>query len=579
MNVSDSTKHNSNSANHSKYFPYKYLAPTNSAKNNALGTSPNTESPSETKKPSRNIVRWNKNCIRKYKRRISRREKKTEETIDNILHSKRNDSTNILLEKTCQLACSTEEHKKPSETATGILDTAATSSCCPEGAPLRKTGRKSTKTFQVATGQLAPATEERELHQNLREPANTVHVVPDQTQDTLISAVKLVDAGYTPILTKDDVKVYNTADVEIKVKRDAILRGWRDADTGLWRIPLEEGATQQNVSDPNKQTILSAQKSAAEIIKKQNYDDFMCSVYELTTQPEIVRFLHAAAGFPTKATWLNAIQKGYFASWPGLTAKAVEKHFPESEETQKGHMRKRKAGRRSTKQKMEAVPNVKKGELRIKNYEIEEEIQSVLNTDQTGKLPKQSSQGNQYLMVAHESTSNAILYQPYRNKSAGELIKARKAILSRLEQCGIKPKHQALDNEISAEYKEAIKESKMTYQLAPPRGHAKMAEKAIQIAKDHFIAILCGTSNKFPLHLWDRLTPKAETTLNMLRLSRAKPTVSAHAYMHGQHDFNSHPLVPLGMETEIYLVPTARDTWAPHSESGYNVATSFEHNC
>ena len=32
-----------------------------------------------------------------------------------------------------------------------------------------------------------------------------------------------------------------------------------------------------------------------------------------------------------------------------LTAKAVEKHFPESEETQKGHMRSVKAGIRSTK--------------------------------------------------------------------------------------------------------------------------------------------------------------------------------------------------------------------------------------
>ena len=421
MNISDSTMQNSNSAIHSNYFPYEYLAPNNSAKNNALGDSPKIDDTSNNNivinragsKPRSKTVRWKRNCFKKFKQRNNRRQNKTKKGKDNILNSKRNDSNNILLEKPCQLACSAEEVKKQSNLATGILDTGATSSCCPEGAPLRKTGRPSTKTFQVATGQLAAATEEREFHQNLREPANTVHVVPEQTQDTLISAVKLVDAGYTPILTKEDVKVYNTKDVEIKVKRDAILRGWRDKDTGLWRIPLEEGATQQTVSDPDKQTILSAQKSAAEIIKKQDYDDFMCSVYELATQPEIVRFLHAAAGFPTKTTWLNAIQKGYFASWPGLTAKAVEKHFPESEETQKGHMRKVKAGRRSTKQKMEAVPKVKKGELRIKHYDIEDEMKSVLNTDQTGKLPKQSSQGNQYLMVAHESTSNAILYQPY----------------------------------------------------------------------------------------------------------------------------------------------------------------------
>ena len=55
-------------------------------------------------------------------------------------------------------------------------------------------------------------------------------------------------------------------------------------------------------------------------------------VYELTKQPDIVRFLHAAAGFPTKRTWLRAIKKGFYSSWPGLTANATEKYFPESKE-------------------------------------------------------------------------------------------------------------------------------------------------------------------------------------------------------------------------------------------------------
>ena len=108
--------------------------------------------------------------------------------------------------------------------------------------------------------------------------------------------------------------------------------------------------------------------------------------------------------------------------------------------------------------------------------------------------------------------------------------------------------------------------------------YTKRAEKAIQIAKDHFISILCGTRKSFPMHLWDRLLPHAEKTGNMLRSTRVAPNgVSADAYMNGQHDFNAHPLAPLGMETEIHLKPTARETWEEHSASGWNIGTSFEH--
>jgi hypothetical protein len=71
----------------------------------------------------------------------------------------------------------------------------------------------------------------------------------------------------------------------------------------------------------------------------------------LKTQPELVRYLHAAAGYPTKPTWIEAIKNKQFASWPGLTVKAAAKNFPESKETIKGHTRKIKSGLRSTKQK------------------------------------------------------------------------------------------------------------------------------------------------------------------------------------------------------------------------------------
>ena len=47
----------------------------------------------------------------------------------------------------------------------------------------------------------------------------------------------------------------------------------------------------------------------------------------------------AAAGFPTEATWHGAVKNGNYASWPWLNPKNVRAHFPEYEETQKGHLK------------------------------------------------------------------------------------------------------------------------------------------------------------------------------------------------------------------------------------------------
>ena len=64
-----------------------------------------------------------------------------------------------------------------------------------------------------------------------------------------------------------------------------------------------------------------------------------------------------------------------------------------------------------------------------------------------------------------------------------------------------------MDNKVSEEWKEAIKEAEMTYQSAPPGGYSKDTEKAVQVGQDHLISILCGTSKKNPMQLWDGLLP------------------------------------------------------------------------
>ena len=65
----------------------------------------------------------------------------------------------------------------------------------------------------------------------------------------------------------------------------------------------------------------------------------MANAYSLPSIEQAIRYLHAAVGYPTKETWTKAIRMGFFITWPALTVAHVNKHHPESEETQKGHMK------------------------------------------------------------------------------------------------------------------------------------------------------------------------------------------------------------------------------------------------
>ncbi len=77
------------------------------------------------------------------------------------------------------------------------------------------------------------------------------------------------------------------------------------------------------------------------------------NVYSLPSIPQTLTYLHAAAGFPVKETWMDAINAGNLITWPILTILVFWKHFPDSNETQKGHMKKQRQGVSSTKLKRE----------------------------------------------------------------------------------------------------------------------------------------------------------------------------------------------------------------------------------
>ena len=112
-----------------------------------------------------------------------------------------------------------------------------------------------------------------------------------------------------------------------------------------------------------------------------------------------MRYLHTSAVFITEATWYAAVQHGNYNSWPWINPKNVRAHFPESEETQKGHMRNMPQGLQSKKKHMEYVEEVDSPPRQTKKYQDmftcvldpKDEMDANIYTDQTDKFPVRSS--------------------------------------------------------------------------------------------------------------------------------------------------------------------------------------------
>ena len=149
------------------------------------------------------------------------------------------------------------------------------------------------------------------------------------------------------------------------MSEEAVLKGWFCSKARMWRIPL-----QPHISNNNTDTLLLNGPTGTESLNttytvpnsarilqhiKTNCDDgpapekAINNVYELPSTEPTIRYLHDASYLPTKATWLKAIRKGNYQSWPLVNSKNFNKIFLESEDTQKGHMRGKRQGERSTK--------------------------------------------------------------------------------------------------------------------------------------------------------------------------------------------------------------------------------------
>ncbi len=71
-------------------------------------------------------------------------------------------------------------------------------------------------------------------------------------------------------------------------------------------------------------------------MSKKYRQEYLHNVYELPSIEPTIGYLHGAASFPTKTSWLKAIRKGNYLSWPLINVKKRYKVLPRIRGNSKG---------------------------------------------------------------------------------------------------------------------------------------------------------------------------------------------------------------------------------------------------
>ncbi len=151
--------------------------------------------------------------------------------------------------------------------------------------------------------------------------AREVDVLPG-LKTPLMSINKMAEEGYTTIFHpgKDRVTMHKPGTLTIAMTEPPILQGSKPKGSKLWTILVKSEANTEQAKN----------------------------AYNLLSISQTVRYHHTSTGFPVADTWIKAIKAGNYNTWPTITLATVRRHFPESNETQKGHIKKQHQGVRST---------------------------------------------------------------------------------------------------------------------------------------------------------------------------------------------------------------------------------------
>jgi hypothetical protein len=151
---------------------------------------------------------------------------------------------------------------------------------------------------------------------------------------SLISIGQLCDDECVALFTKYGVKILKHGKV--------IITGKHNAKNGLWNIPLAPKDNSSPTTQPQPTNRPQHQANGA--------------IQNLQTKQDLAGYLHGCNLSPLPSTFLQAVQRGHYESWPGLTPSLISKHLPKALATSKGHLQMQQKNIRSTKLDANVLP-------------------------------------------------------------------------------------------------------------------------------------------------------------------------------------------------------------------------------
>jgi hypothetical protein len=133
--------------------------------------------------------------------------------------------------------------------------------------------------------------------------ARTAHHIPDFLH-SLLSIGVLCDHGC--------IALFSANAVYIIYDKAVILTGTR-TKPGLWTVelPLDNATSSESTTPP------AATTDSDELVNIAYH--YTNKIVHSTTMRDHILFLHAALFCPTVETWILAISRGHFITWPGVT--------------------------------------------------------------------------------------------------------------------------------------------------------------------------------------------------------------------------------------------------------------------
>ena len=139
---------------------------------------------------------------------------------------------------------------------------------------------------------------------NVSRQALEANILPS-FKHSLLSVGQLCDHDCTVIFSKHKCTIYNK-------QNKPVISGIRNHTTGLYKQQMPAN-NNTNVHQAN-------------------------ATLPTSNLQEHIKYLHKCTFSPTMRTWIQAVKKGHFKTWPGITVKAIQRYLPKSEATMLGHL-------------------------------------------------------------------------------------------------------------------------------------------------------------------------------------------------------------------------------------------------